>query len=285
MNGPLRITVLDKDAYYDQRVVVRTPYGTFVLEGRTGASLDVRADDWEMELQHCVPGVGWRPNVRVLPYPWQTSRSGLRSRIVRSKDCDWPNGDPTERNLILRLSATVAERPGEAASPTEGLGPATRDGMRTSGGGAVGVVGGQAPAAARATVAGQDAAAVPAAPVAGVPAYTARTAYAATAVPGVPAHGGVPGYGASTVSGTVSGTAAVAGEVPAAGAGQYGALVPAVRRDCGNVQPQAARLSVGRVLPAESAAPVAAAPSRPAVTGTPLTAPVATAPETWASGR
>ncbi|MFB7473485.1 hypothetical protein [Kitasatospora sp. NPDC056184] len=273
MNEPLRITVLDKDADFDQRVVVRTPYGTFVLEGRTGASLDVRADEWEMELQHRVPGVGWRPNVRVLPYPWQTSRSGLRSRIVRSKDCDWPHGDPTERNLILRLSGTVAERPGEAASPTEGLGPATRGGLRTSGGaavgGAVGTVGGQAPTA------------VPAAPPAGVPAYVARAAHGTTAVPGVPAHGGTPGSGA----GTVPGAAAAAGEVPAVGAGQYGTLVPAVRRDGGHLQPQAARLTVGRVLPAESAAPVAAAPARPAVTGTPPAAPVATASETWASGR
>ncbi|MFE7559389.1 hypothetical protein [Kitasatospora sp. NPDC057500] len=134
MNGPLRITVLDKDAYYEQRAVARTPYGTLVLEGRIGASLDVRADDWELELQHCAPGVGWRPNIRVLPYPWQTSPGGLRSRIVRSKDCDWPGGDPTERNFVLRLSATVADRPSGAPSPTEGLGPAVRGGLRTTSG-------------------------------------------------------------------------------------------------------------------------------------------------------
>ncbi|MFE7191651.1 hypothetical protein [Kitasatospora sp. NPDC057541] len=152
MNGPLRITVLDKDAYYEQRAVVRTPYGTYVLEGRIGASLDVRADEWELELQHCVPGVGWRPNVRVLPFPWQTSSGGLRSRIVRSKDCDWPNGDPTERNFILRLSATVAERPVPAPSPVEGVGPATRGGTRTSSG----AVGGLVPAV-QGTVPGLDA--------------------------------------------------------------------------------------------------------------------------------
>lgn len=127
MNGPLRITVLDKDADYEQRAVVRTPYGTFVLEGRVGASLDVQAEEWELELQHCVPGVGWRPNVRVLPYPWQTS-GGLRSRIVRSKDCDWLHGDPTERNFVLRLSATVAERPGAAQATAEAVGPAVRGG-------------------------------------------------------------------------------------------------------------------------------------------------------------
>ncbi|MFJ4091179.1 hypothetical protein ACIPYS_06305 [Kitasatospora sp. NPDC089913] len=145
MNGPLRITVLDKDAYYEQRAVVRTPYGTIVLEGRAGASLDVRAEEWELELQHCVPGVGWRPNVRVLPYPWQTS-GGLRSRIVRSKDCDWPQGDPTERNFVLRLSATVAERPGAAAATAEAVGPALRGGLRTSSGAGLGTVGGAVPA-------------------------------------------------------------------------------------------------------------------------------------------
>ncbi|MFC5666669.1 hypothetical protein ACFP3U_27345 [Kitasatospora misakiensis] len=145
MNGPLRITVLDKDAYFEQRAVVRTPYGTLVLEGRIGASLDVRADEWELELQHCVPGVGWRPNVRVLPYPWQTTGDGLRSRIVRSKDCDWPQGDPTERNFILRLSATVAERPLAAPSAADAVGPATRGGLRTSSGADLGTGAGSVP--------------------------------------------------------------------------------------------------------------------------------------------
>ncbi|MER7705852.1 hypothetical protein ABTX81_23530 [Kitasatospora sp. NPDC097605] len=187
MNGPMRITVLDKDAYYEQRAVVFAPYGTLVLEGRIGASLDVQADEWELELQHCAPGVGWRPNIRVLPYPWQTSPGGLRSRIVRSKDCDWPGGDPTERNFILRLSATVAERPAETPSPTDALGPATRGGVRTSSG----AVGGQLPAV----------------------------------------HGTAPG--------------------------QDAALVPAVHRAGGPLRPQAARLPVGRVLPAEYAAPAA----------------------------
>ncbi len=169
MNGPLRITVLDKDAYFEQRAVVRTPYGTQVLEGRIGASLDVRADEWELELQHCVPGVGWRPNVRVLPYPWQTS-GGLRSRIVRSKDCDWPQGDPTERNFVLRLSASVAERPLAAPSVADAVGPATRGGLRTSSGGADFGTGvrpgvGSVPA----VTPGTTVPAVPAAPVTGVP--------------------------------------------------------------------------------------------------------------------
>ncbi|MFE2108061.1 hypothetical protein ACFXAF_19655 [Kitasatospora sp. NPDC059463] len=243
MNGPLRITVLDKDAYYEQRVVVHTPYGTFVLEGRIGASLDVRAEEWELELQHCVPGVGWRPNVRVLPYPWQTSRSGARSRIVRSKDCDWPNGDPTERNLILRLSGTVTDRTGESASPAAGPAPGTRGETRTSSGTDFGAVGGRAPAV----------------PTHGV-----------TALPGVPAQAGRPVTGG--------------GEVPAVAAGHHVGVVPAVLRACGNVQPQPARLSMGRVLPAEPAAPVAAMPAVPAVAAGPV-APVATASEAWAVGR
>ncbi|WP_344332930.1 hypothetical protein, partial [Kitasatospora putterlickiae] len=193
MNGPLRITVLDKDAYYEQRAVARTPYGTFVLEGRIGASLDVLADEWELELQHCAPGVGWRPNIRVVPYPWQTSAGGLRSRIVRSKDCDWPNGDPTERNFILRLSATVAERPGEAASPAEGLGPAVRGGLRTSSGDGFGAVR-RTPAvpASPAVPAVSGSPAVPAVPVGpSVPAVHGSYESAARPEPARPAMGRV----------------------------------------------------------------------------------------------
>ncbi|MFB6892825.1 hypothetical protein ACFCX4_26330 [Kitasatospora sp. NPDC056327] len=241
MNGPLRITVLDKDAYYEQRAVVRTPYGTFVLEGRIGASLDVRADDWDLELQHCVPGVGWRPNVRVLPYPWQTSRGGTRSRIVRSKDCDWPNGDPTERNFILRLSGTVAQREEERASTTDAVGPATRGGVRTSSGAGVGTSAGgpagtsagtwaDAPSGARVGTAAEPPAEV----------GTGRTAVSApvpaTAVPTATAAGAAPASVSRSASvlvpGVLRGTAAVPGAplaaaVPAhGGAPGYGAGAP-----------------------------------------------------------
>ncbi|MFB8235858.1 hypothetical protein ACFC58_04835 [Kitasatospora purpeofusca] len=248
MNGPLRITVLDKDAYYEQRAVVRTPYGTFVLEGRAGASLDVQAEEWELELQHCVPGVGWRPNVRVLPYPWQTS-GGLRSRIVRSKDCDWPNGDPTERNFVLRLSATVAERPGAAPAAAEAVGPAVRGGLRTSSGAGLGTVGGAVP---------------------GMP-----------ATPGVPAMPAMPAVSPAAAARTVPG-------VRAAEAGQ-GALLNAVpaeagRLPMGRVTPAVwpaptARAVQGRAVEAGplQARPVEAERAAPVARGE--------AWESWGSGR
>ncbi|CAN3979139.1 hypothetical protein KPATCC21470_1763 [Kitasatospora purpeofusca] len=254
MNGPLRITVLDKDAYYEQRAVVRTPYGTSVLEGRAGASLDVRAEEWELELQHCVPGVGWRPNVRVLPYPWQTS-GGLRSRIVRSKDCDWPNGDPTERNFVLRLSATVAERPGAAPAAAEAVGPAVRGGMRTSSGVGPGTVGGAVP---------------------GVP-----------AMPGVPAVPGVPAMPA--VSPAQAAMPAVQG-VRAAEAGQRALLnavpVAADRLPTGRVAPAVwpaptARAVQGRALEAR---PLQARPAEARPVEAERAAPVA-GTEAWGGGR
>ncbi|MFE2725397.1 hypothetical protein [Kitasatospora sp. NPDC059327] len=121
MDGAWRITVIGKDAAFDQRVVVRTPYGAAVLPGRVGASLDVPAQEWELHLEHHAPGLGWRPNVRVLPGPLQESDGGLRTRVVRSKDVDWAGGDPTERNFTLRLvrleAAAPQERPVQAPIP------------------------------------------------------------------------------------------------------------------------------------------------------------------------
>ncbi|WP_406114862.1 hypothetical protein [Kitasatospora purpeofusca] len=252
MNGPLRITVLDKDAYYEQRAVVRTPYGTFVLEGRAGASLDVQAEEWELELQHCVPGVGWRPNVRVLPYPWQTS-GGLRSRIVRSKDCDWLHGDPTERNFVLRLSATVAERPGAAPAAAEAVGPAVRGGLRTSSGTGLGSVGGTVPG-------------VPAMP--GVP-----------VMPGVPAVSGTPAVSGAPAARPVSG-------VRSAEVGQRALLnavpVAADRLPTGRVAPAVWPAPTARAVEAERAVPGRAVPAR-AVEAERAT-PVA-GTEAWGSGR
>ncbi|MFJ6135643.1 hypothetical protein [Kitasatospora sp. NPDC092286] len=156
MNGPWRVTVIGKDADYDQRVVIRSPYGTNVLAGRVGAWFDVRDDEWTLALEHSW-GAGWRPNVRVIPGPVSAGEGGLRSRIVRSKDVDWPGGDPTERNFVLRLdaleSATVLT---DAVRRTAGvvtdqrasagraaLGPASASRIRTSSDPGPGTVGGQ----------------------------------------------------------------------------------------------------------------------------------------------
>ncbi|MFD9597784.1 hypothetical protein ACFWA9_34215 [Kitasatospora sp. NPDC059973] len=128
MDGAWRITVIGKDAAFDQRAVVRTPYGAVVLPGRVGASLEVPAQEWELHLEHHAPGLGWRPNVRVLPGPWQASDGGLRSRVVRSKDVDWVDGDPTERNFTLRLVCLDAAAPLEepALAPIPAATPVVR---------------------------------------------------------------------------------------------------------------------------------------------------------------
>ncbi|MGV9263216.1 hypothetical protein ACWDRR_00970 [Kitasatospora sp. NPDC003701] len=128
MDGAWRITVIGKDAAFDQRVVVRTPYGAVVLPGRVGATLDVPAQEWELHLEHHAPGLGWRPNVRVLPGPLQESDGGLRTRVVRSKDVDWADGDPTERNFTLRLVRLEARAPQEepALAPIPAATPVAR---------------------------------------------------------------------------------------------------------------------------------------------------------------
>ncbi|MFJ9951199.1 hypothetical protein ACIQTO_25355, partial [Kitasatospora sp. NPDC091207] len=130
MDGAWRITVIGKDAAFDQRVVVRTPYGAAVLPGRVGASLEVPAQEWELHLEHHAPGLGWRPNVRVLPGPLQESDGGLRTRVVRSKDVDWAGGDPTERNFTLRLVCLEAGAPRE--QPVQAPIPAATPVARTS---------------------------------------------------------------------------------------------------------------------------------------------------------
>ncbi|AUY48090.1 hypothetical protein [Streptomyces sp. CB01881] len=108
MDGPWRITVIGKDAAFEQRAVVRASYGTSILAGRVGESLDVREDDeWELELEHSWDGRWW-PNVRVLPGPVQSLGSGARTRVIRSKDADWTGGHPEHPNFVLRLVSLEA---------------------------------------------------------------------------------------------------------------------------------------------------------------------------------
>lgn len=67
VDGAWRITVVGKDADFDQRAVVRTPYGTLVLAGVVGESLVVNADTWQLCLEYLWPGRGWRPDAEVTP--------------------------------------------------------------------------------------------------------------------------------------------------------------------------------------------------------------------------
>lgn len=115
MDGPWRITVIGKDAAFDQRAVIRASYGTSVLSGRVGEFLDVREDEWELELEHSWDGRWW-PNVRVRPGPVQSLGSGARTREIRSKDADWTGGHPDHPNFVLRLDSLETTAP-RAGSP------------------------------------------------------------------------------------------------------------------------------------------------------------------------
>ncbi|MFB7905928.1 hypothetical protein ACFC1T_05835 [Kitasatospora sp. NPDC056076] len=137
VDGAWRITVVGKDADFEQRAVVRTPYGVLVLAGAVGESLVVDADTWELRLEHLWPGRGWRPDVEVVPGP-VTGTGGRRSREVRATDCYWP-GQPRPvlpHNLVLRLDAFGAEEP--VARPVrtvrEAITPAGTPLIRTSSG-------------------------------------------------------------------------------------------------------------------------------------------------------
>ncbi|MEV7598024.1 hypothetical protein AB0O91_11665 [Kitasatospora sp. NPDC089797] len=143
VDGAWRITVVGKDADFDQRVVVRTPYGVQVLAGVAGESLVVDADTWELRPEHLWPGRGWRPDVEVVPGP-VTVVGGRRTREVRARDCYWaehPRSD-APRNLVLRLAALGAEAPRRAAAGAEAIGPAATPLVRTSSGPASGPLSG-----------------------------------------------------------------------------------------------------------------------------------------------
>ncbi|MFJ1751865.1 hypothetical protein [Kitasatospora sp. NPDC088134] len=118
MSGAWRITVAGTDADHERRAVARTPHGTWVLPGRTGAVLDVPAAvEWHLVPERLAPGTGW------VPAPWQDAGSGT----VRSG------------GLTLRLHRLDTPAPPVAPPP-----PAAAPSVRTSsapGAGAGGAVG------------------------------------------------------------------------------------------------------------------------------------------------
>lgn len=132
VDGSWRITVTGKDADFDQRAVVITPYGTLVLAGRVGESLVVDADTWELRLEHLRPGGGWRPDVQVVPGP-VADTGGVRSREVRARDCHWPGvpGTDLPRNLVLRLDALGDVAPAARRETAGAIGPASAPLVRT----------------------------------------------------------------------------------------------------------------------------------------------------------
>ncbi|MER7848559.1 hypothetical protein ABTZ03_32010 [Kitasatospora sp. NPDC096077] len=135
VDGAWRLTVVGKDADFEQRAVVRTPYGVQVLAGVVGESMVVDADTWELRLEHLWPGGGWRPDVEVVPGP-VTVEGGRRTREVRARDCRWPGRPASDvlHNLVLRLDALGVAAPERSALGVEAIGPASTPSVRTSGG-------------------------------------------------------------------------------------------------------------------------------------------------------
>ncbi|MFJ8475111.1 hypothetical protein [Kitasatospora sp. NPDC094011] len=139
VDGAWRLTVVGKDADFEQRAVVRTPYGVLVLAGVVGESLVVDADTWELRLEHLWPGGGWRPDVDVVPGP-VTVEGGRRTREIRARDCRWPGRPASDvlHNLVLRLDALGVAAPERSALGSsvgaEAIGPASTPSVRTSGG-------------------------------------------------------------------------------------------------------------------------------------------------------
>ncbi|MEU9074144.1 hypothetical protein [Kitasatospora sp. NPDC048538] len=110
LHGAWRITVVGKNADFDQRAVVRGPHGARVLPGRVGASLDVDEDSWALTLEHHLWARSWQPNLRTTPGP-VTERDGVRSRLLVSNDCHWPGKPLDYVNFVLRLDQLPAAAP------------------------------------------------------------------------------------------------------------------------------------------------------------------------------
>ncbi|MEE1781762.1 hypothetical protein PUR71_02270 [Streptomyces sp. SP17BM10] len=101
-HGAWRITVLTRDADFEQRAVVRGPHGTRVVPGRPGATLEVDEDTWTLALEHLAWGRTWEPNQRTTTGPL-TDHAGLRSRLLTSSDRHFPGKPLDYPNLVLRL--------------------------------------------------------------------------------------------------------------------------------------------------------------------------------------
>ncbi|GAB2715121.1 hypothetical protein [Kitasatospora kifunensis] len=135
--GPWRITVVSKHAAFDQRVVVRGPYGAKVLPGQVGASMDVDMESWGLSLEHNYYGRNWQNNLRTIPGP-VTEQGGVRSQVLTSNDCHWPGKAMDYPNFVVRLEQVVAQKPERREAPGAAPVPAATQSVRTSTGSGVG---------------------------------------------------------------------------------------------------------------------------------------------------
>ncbi|MFE7529055.1 hypothetical protein ACFU7Y_25550 [Kitasatospora sp. NPDC057542] len=132
-HGAWRITVVGRNADFDQRAVVRGAYGLRVLPGRVGATIEVDEESWTLSLEHHLWGRSWQPNLRTTPGP-VTEHGGLRSQLLTSNDCHWPGKALDYVNFVLRLDQAVAPAaaPVRAARPLETPIAAPVQAVRTS---------------------------------------------------------------------------------------------------------------------------------------------------------
>ncbi|MFD8757260.1 hypothetical protein ACFV0O_40750 [Kitasatospora sp. NPDC059577] len=121
-HGAWRITVVGRSADFDQRAVVRGPYGLRMLAGRVGATLDVDEDSWTLSLEHHLWGRSWQPNLRTTPGP-VTERDGVRSQLLTSNDCHQPGKPLDYVNFVLRLDQALAPAVVPSASPLRAARP------------------------------------------------------------------------------------------------------------------------------------------------------------------
>ncbi|WP_030242685.1 hypothetical protein [Streptomyces sp. NRRL S-350] len=188
-HGAWRITVVGRSADFDQRAVVRGPYGSRVLPGRVGAVLEVDEESWTLSLEHHLWGRSWQPNLRTTPGP-VTERDGVRSQLLTSNDCHWPGKPLDYVNFVLRLDQVLAPAAGRA-----GVRAAVRAGVSAGVPAAVSVA-----VPVRAVRADEAPVGVPVQTVPtssseqpGVPAHPAKPA-AHPALPAHPAHPAHPGH-------------------------------------------------------------------------------------------
>ncbi|MFI2611259.1 hypothetical protein [Kitasatospora sp. NPDC018619] len=145
-HGAWRITVVGKNADFDQRAVVRGAYGMRVLPGRVGAAIEVEEESWTLSLEHHLWGRSWQPNLRTTTGPL-TEHGGLRSRLLTSNDCHWPGKPHDYVNFVLRLDQAVAP----AVTPAAAAVRTSSSGWPEPGG-----VPGTVPAAVPGTVPGES---------------------------------------------------------------------------------------------------------------------------------
>jgi hypothetical protein len=101
--GSWRLMVVEVNADWQQRIVITGAAAELIVPGLLGHVVTISgtgADPWRMRFEHD-RGDGWRPNERVVYEP--PRRQGNRTtRLIRSKDHDWPD-DRVPNDMVVYL--------------------------------------------------------------------------------------------------------------------------------------------------------------------------------------